>query len=50
MIVSTPHKINALRGRPLLVDTGDPTIDELLTGYMRVITGYHQQIVYRVST
>jgi predicted polyphosphate/ATP-dependent NAD kinase len=49
MVVSTPEKINALQGRPLLVDTGDPTVDRMLTGYVRVITGYNQQIVYRVS-
>ena len=48
-VVSTPHKVNALEGRPFLVDTGDPAVDRLLVGYVRVITGYGEQIVYRVS-
>jgi len=48
-VVSTPHKVHALEGRPFLVDTGDPAVDRLLNGYVRVITGYGEQIVYRVS-
>ncbi len=48
-VVSTPHKVHALEGRPFLVDTGDPAVDKLLSGYVRVITGYGEQIIYRVS-
>lgn len=48
-VVSAPHKVHALEGRPFLVDTGDPAVDRLLSGYLRVITGYGEQIVYRVS-
>jgi len=47
--VSTPHKINSLQGRPLLVDTGDGELDRALSGYVRVVTGYGEQILYRVS-
>jgi predicted polyphosphate/ATP-dependent NAD kinase len=50
VVVSTPEKIHGLRGRPLLVDSGDPEVDRWLTGYIKVITGYHERIVYRVST
>jgi len=49
MVVSTPHKVHSLEGRPFLVDTGDPALDRLLSGYVRVITGYGEQVVYRVS-
>ncbi len=49
IVVSTCEKINALGGRPLLVDTGDQAVDALLGGYVRVITGYNEQTVYRVS-
>ena len=48
-VVSAPHKVHALEGRPFLVDTGDPAVDRLLSGYIRVITGYGEQIIYRVS-
>ncbi len=50
IVVSLPDKIHALRGRPLLVDTGDVDVDRLLSGYIQVITGYHERIVYRVNS
>ncbi len=50
VVVSTPGKLAALEGRPLLVDTGDPQVDELLQGYIRIITGYRRQTVYRVGS
>jgi predicted polyphosphate/ATP-dependent NAD kinase len=49
-VVSTASKIHALLGRPLLVDTGDAELDRDLTGYVKVITGYGERIVYRLST
>jgi predicted polyphosphate/ATP-dependent NAD kinase len=50
LVVSTPEKIYELRGRPLLVDTGDDEIDRRLSGYVRVITGYGELSVYRVMS
>ncbi len=49
VVVSTPAKIHGLAGRPLRVDSGDEAVDELLGGYVRVVTGYGEQIVYRVN-
>jgi len=49
VVVSTPGKIHALGGRPLWVDTGDRELDEMLSGYIWVITGYREQIVYKVT-
>ncbi len=49
LVVATKQKIAALGGRPLLVDTGSEETNALLTGYMRVITGYSEQIAVRVS-
>lgn len=49
IVISTKDKIHALHGAPLLVDTGSCRLDERLTGYVRVITGYDEQIVYKVG-
>jgi predicted polyphosphate/ATP-dependent NAD kinase len=49
IIVSTTGKIHSLGGRPLWVDTGDRAVDKTLSGHIRVVTGYKEQIVYKVS-
>lgn len=49
IIITTKQKINLLHGRPLLVDTGDKTTDQVLSDYYKVITGYRETIVYRVT-
>jgi predicted polyphosphate/ATP-dependent NAD kinase len=49
LVVSTVNKIVALRGRPLLVDTGEAEVDRSLQGYIKVITGHNQSMVYRVA-
>ncbi|MFQ6099747.1 MAG: ATP-NAD kinase family protein [Anaerolineae bacterium] len=49
IVVSTIGKIHSLHGRPLWVDSGDRAIDEMLSGHIRVVTGYNEQIVYRVA-
>jgi len=49
IIIATNQKINSLDGRPLLIDTGDIEVNQLLTGYTRVTTGYREQVVYRVN-
>jgi len=48
IVVSTPDKLHALAGRSLLVDTGDPQMDELLSGYVQVITGFNERAVRKV--
>jgi len=49
IVVSTPEKINSLGGRPLWVDTGDRAVDRMLSGYTRVVTGYNEQAICKVS-
>ena len=50
VIVATPGKLASLRGKPLLVDTGDAELDRELSGYYRVITGFGRRAVYRVGS
>ncbi len=50
VVIATEPKIAALRGRPLRVDTGDPAVDAMLSGYTRVVVGYSREIVYRIAS
>ena len=49
VVVATPAKLAGLRGRPLLVDTGDAELDGELAGHLTVITGPSDRTVYRVA-
>lgn len=49
IIISPNSKLIELRGRPLLVYTGDENMDKKLIGYYRVKVGYGMDIMYRVS-
>ncbi|MCF6465835.1 ATP-NAD kinase family protein [Clostridium sp. Cult2] len=49
IVIATKEKINNLRGKPLLIDTGDDNIDRALCGYIRVITGLNEEVVYPIS-
>ena len=49
IVVSTSEKLYSLGRRPLWVDTGDRAIDRMLSGYIRVVTGYNERAVRKVS-
>jgi predicted polyphosphate/ATP-dependent NAD kinase len=49
-VVCAPAKLAALGGRPLLVDTGDSSVDARLAGYFAIVTGYGERTMYRVAT
>ena len=49
IIIATKTKLKALNGRPMLIDTGDVELDIELCGLRRVITGYEESTLLRVS-
>lgn len=49
IVVSLIEKINALKGEPLLVDSGELGLDASLAGYLPIISGYHEKVIYRVT-
>ena len=49
IVAATRDKLASIRGRPLLVDTGDPTLDSDLAGYTRVITGPGEYAMHRIA-
>ncbi|MFP5383932.1 MAG: ATP-NAD kinase family protein [Gammaproteobacteria bacterium] len=49
VILATRDKLEALAGRPLLVDTGDVALDRELAGLKEVVTGYDRRVLYRVA-
>jgi predicted polyphosphate/ATP-dependent NAD kinase len=50
IVVGTKEKLYSLGEQPLRVDTGDPALDKILSGYVTVVTGYHERAVRRVSS
>ena len=48
-VAASPAKLALLRGRPLLVDTGDDTLDEEIRGWHRLVTGYDEETIYLVE-
>jgi predicted polyphosphate/ATP-dependent NAD kinase len=49
IVVATPGKLGGLKGHSLLVDTDDDSLNALLSGYIKITTGYNEQSVYPVG-
>lgn len=49
IVVATKTKLKALNGRPLISDTGDSELDDELSGYIRVTTGFNDHVMYAVG-
>jgi predicted polyphosphate/ATP-dependent NAD kinase len=49
IVIATQTKLLSLEGRPLLVDTGDPALDEQLSGYVKVVTALGERTMYKVG-
>ncbi|MGE6460870.1 ATP-NAD kinase family protein [Pseudoalteromonas tetraodonis] len=49
IVVATKTKLQALNGRSLICDTGDSKLDDELSGYIRVTSGFNDHIMYAVG-
>lgn len=49
IIAASKNKMLSLFGQPLYVDTGDEETNQYLKGYMRVIVGYEDTIMMKIS-
>ncbi|MCK5334553.1 MAG: ATP-NAD kinase family protein [Gammaproteobacteria bacterium] len=49
MYLATAEKIRRLNGQPLRVDSGDETLNSELSGMVRIMTGYDQYMLYKIS-
>jgi len=48
-IIATKEKILSLQQRPLLVDSNDPELDQMFSGYQSVLVGYDEFILYPIG-
>lgn len=48
-VIATKTKLQALEGRPLIVDSGEPELNHELSGLIPVTTGYRDSVLYRVA-
>jgi predicted polyphosphate/ATP-dependent NAD kinase len=49
LVISTPAKLRGIAEGTLKVDTGQPSTDEMLRGYIRVITDYNEIRLIKVE-
>lgn len=49
-VVATKRKLGTLEGRPLLVDSGDETLDESFPAVIRVWAGYKEELLYPLAS
>jgi predicted polyphosphate/ATP-dependent NAD kinase len=49
IIICTPAKLRDIEGGTLKVDTGDSEVDDMLRGYIRVITDYNEFRLVRIE-
>jgi len=50
LVVASKGKLKGLQNQPLRLDTGKPELDEKLSGYISIITGYDDQVLYQLAT
>jgi predicted polyphosphate/ATP-dependent NAD kinase len=50
IVIATNEKLKALAGRPLLMDLPDEALAQEFAGFIEVVTGYRNRILYRLAT
>jgi predicted polyphosphate/ATP-dependent NAD kinase len=50
IIIATKAKLAALENKPLISDTGDSELDQELTGFMPITTGYKDKVLYPLAS
>lgn len=50
IILATKAKLAALANKPLISDTGDTELDQQLSGFMPITTGYKDRVLYPLSS
>jgi len=48
-VLATKTKLKALNNQPMLVDTGDPELDEALQGVVPVMCGFNDHVLYPIG-
>lgn len=49
IVISTPSKLKGIAGEILRVDTGDTRVDDMLRGYIRVVTDYNELRLIKIE-
>ncbi len=48
VIVGTRSKLSSLKGKPLLVDSGDLELNQKLSGLTEIVTGFEDKVLHRI--
>lgn len=49
IVIATNEKLRSLKGRPLLLDTGNLELDKKLAGMKQIVTGFQQRTLYQLN-
>jgi predicted polyphosphate/ATP-dependent NAD kinase len=46
IVVASKAKLSSLERRPIVLDTGDESLNRQMAGYVSIITGYEDHVIY----
>jgi predicted polyphosphate/ATP-dependent NAD kinase len=50
IVIATKAKLSSLENKPLISDTGDSELDQALSGFITITTGYKDQVLYPLAS